>query len=167
MTQALPPYEVGRLAGAVLDSVGTVVVGKRDSLELVLAGMLLAARNIDRALPYVTAQSADDPELESRIEAGKKTYVGYELAGHTLGVVGLGKIGCLVADAAIKLGMDVIGYDPEITVEAAGGGSLVSIAEDVSDGPARLVPQPVRVAGIDLRNHEALRRLALLAEGRD
>ena len=81
--------------------------------------MLLAARNIDRALPYVTAQSADDPELESRIEAGKKTYVGYELAGHTLGVVGLGKIGCLVADVAIKLGMDVIGYDPEITVEAA------------------------------------------------
>jgi D-3-phosphoglycerate dehydrogenase len=87
--------------------------------ELVLAGMLLAARNIDRALPYVTAQSPTDPELESRIEAGKKTYVGYELAGHTLGVVGLGKIGCLVADAAIKLGMDVIGYDPEITVEAA------------------------------------------------
>ena len=87
--------------------------------ELVLAGMLLAARNIDRALPYVTAQSADDPELESRIEAGKKAYVGYELAGHTLGVVGLGKIGCLVADVAIKLGMDVIGYDPEITVEAA------------------------------------------------
>ena len=72
--------------------------------ELVLAGMLLAARNIDRALPYVTAQSPTDPELESRIEAGKKTYVGYELAGHTLGVVGLGKIGCLVADAAIKLG---------------------------------------------------------------
>ena len=55
----------------------------------------------------------------------------------------------------------------EITVEAAGGGSLVSIAEDVSDGPARLVPQPVRVAGIDVRNRETLRRLAYLAEGRD
>jgi uncharacterized protein YndB with AHSA1/START domain len=54
----------------------------------------------------------------------------------------------------------------EITVAAAGDGSLVSIAEDVSDGPARLVPQPLRVAGIDARNHEALRRLALLAEGR-
>jgi len=54
----------------------------------------------------------------------------------------------------------------EITVEAAGDGSLVSIAEDVSDGPARLVPQPLRVAGIDGRNHETLRRLALLAEGR-
>ena len=55
----------------------------------------------------------------------------------------------------------------EITVEAADGGSLVSIAEDVSEGPARLVPQPVRVVGIDIRNREALRRLALLAEGRD
>ena len=55
----------------------------------------------------------------------------------------------------------------EITVEAADGGSLVSIAEDVSDGPARLIPQPVRVAGIDVRNRETLRRLAYLAEGRD
>ena len=87
--------------------------------ELVLTGMLLAARNIDRALPYVAAQSPTDPALETRIEAGKKAFAGYELAGHTLGVVGLGKIGCLVADAAIKLGMDVVGYDPEITVESA------------------------------------------------
>jgi uncharacterized protein YndB with AHSA1/START domain len=55
----------------------------------------------------------------------------------------------------------------EITVEAAADGSLVSMAEDVSDGPARLVPQPMRVAGIDVRNRETLRRLALLAEGRD
>jgi hypothetical protein len=54
----------------------------------------------------------------------------------------------------------------EITVEAAGDGSRVSISEDVSDRPARLVPQPLRVAGIDVRNHETLRRLALLAEGR-
>ena len=87
--------------------------------ELVLAGMLLAARNLDRALRYVGELDPDDPELEARIEAGKKTFAGYELAGHTLGVVGLGKIGCLVADAAIKLGMHVIGYDPEITVDSA------------------------------------------------
>ncbi|HEU5486392.1 MAG TPA: phosphoglycerate dehydrogenase [Microlunatus sp.] len=87
--------------------------------ELVLAGMLLAARNLDRALPYVTEQTGDDPDLEAKIEAGKKSFAGYELAGHTLGVVGLGKIGCLVADVAIKLGMHVIGYDPDITVEAA------------------------------------------------
>jgi len=87
--------------------------------ELVLAGMLLAARNLDRALPYVASQAAADPDLETKIEAGKKAFAGYELAGHTLGVVGLGKIGCLVADVAIKLGMNVIGYDPDITVEAA------------------------------------------------
>ena len=72
--------------------------------ELVLAGMLLAARNLDGALRFVDGLAADDPELEARVEAGKKTFAGYELAGHTLGVVGLGKVGCLVADAAIKLG---------------------------------------------------------------
>jgi D-3-phosphoglycerate dehydrogenase / 2-oxoglutarate reductase len=87
--------------------------------ELVLAGMLLAARNIDGALRFVDSLDVADPEMEAKVEAGKKTFAGYELAGHTLGVVGLGKIGCLVADAAIKLGMHVIGYDPEITVEAA------------------------------------------------
>ena len=87
--------------------------------ELVLAGMLLAARNLDDALRFVSTLDVADPELEARIESGKKAYAGYELAGHTLGVIGLGKIGCLVADAAIKLGMHVIGYDPEITVDSA------------------------------------------------
>lgn len=87
--------------------------------ELVVAGMLLAARNIDDALKYLDSLDPDDPELENKIEAGKKAFAGYELANHTLGVVGLGKIGCLVADAAIKLGMQVIGYDPEITVDSA------------------------------------------------
>src|SRR5678815_1016543 len=87
--------------------------------ELVLAGMLLSARNLDRALGFVDELDGTDPELETTIETGKKAFAGYELAGHTLGVVGLGKIGCLVADAAIKLGMHVIGYDPEITVDSA------------------------------------------------
>jgi D-3-phosphoglycerate dehydrogenase / 2-oxoglutarate reductase len=54
-----------------------------------------------------------------KVEDGKKHFAGFELAGHTLGIVGLGKIGCLVADAAIKLGMNVLGYDPDITVDAA------------------------------------------------
>ncbi len=87
--------------------------------ELVLSGLLLAARNLDDALGFVGRLDPSDPELDARVEAGKKEFGGYELAGHTLGVIGLGKIGCLVADAAIKLGMKVIGYDPEITVEAA------------------------------------------------
>jgi D-3-phosphoglycerate dehydrogenase len=87
--------------------------------ELVVAGMLLAARNLDNALKYLDSLDPDDPELEQKVEAGKKAFAGYELAGQTLGIVGLGKIGCLVADAAIKLGMHVIGYDPEITVDSA------------------------------------------------
>jgi len=87
--------------------------------ELVLAGMLLSARNISGALKYVSALDPKDPEMEKKVEDGKKNFAGFELAGHTLGVIGLGKIGCLVADAAIKLGMHVLGYDPEITVDAA------------------------------------------------
>jgi D-3-phosphoglycerate dehydrogenase / 2-oxoglutarate reductase len=87
--------------------------------ELVVAGMLLAARNIDHALKYLDSLDPEDPELGSKIEAAKKAFNGYELANHTLGVIGLGKVGCLVADAAIKLGMHVIGYDPEITVDSA------------------------------------------------
>ena len=87
--------------------------------ELVLAGMLLAARNIGGAMKFVGALDPADAEMEKKVEGGKKTYAGYEIAGHTLGVIGLGKIGCLVADAALKLGMHVVGYDPEITVDAA------------------------------------------------
>ncbi len=86
--------------------------------ELVLAGMLLAARNLPPALQFVSRQ-IDSPELDKKIESGKKAFAGFELPGHTLGVIGLGKIGSLVADAAIRLGMNVLGYDPHITVEAA------------------------------------------------
>jgi D-3-phosphoglycerate dehydrogenase / 2-oxoglutarate reductase len=87
--------------------------------ELVLAGMLMAARNLPAALRFVAGVDPRADHMERRIEDGKKMFAGFELAGHTLGVIGLGKIGCLVADAAIKFGMDVIGYDPEITVDAA------------------------------------------------
>lgn len=87
--------------------------------ELVVAGMLLSARNIGGAMKFVSALDPNDPDMEKKVEDGKKTFAGFELAGHTLGVIGLGKIGCLVADVAIKLGMNVLGYDPEITVEAA------------------------------------------------
>jgi D-3-phosphoglycerate dehydrogenase len=85
--------------------------------ELVLAGMLIAARNLAPALDFV--RQLKDEDLESRVEDGKKQFAGSELPGHTLGVIGLGKIGSLVADAAIRLGMSVQGYDPHITVEAA------------------------------------------------
>ena len=87
--------------------------------ELVLAGMLMAARNLPGALRFVAGLDPKDKALERKVEDGKKSFAGFELMGHTLGVIGLGKVGCLVADAAIKLGMDVYGYDPEITVDAA------------------------------------------------
>ena len=87
--------------------------------ELVLAGMLLAARNLAPALRFVQGLDAKSPDLDKTVEDSKKNFAGFELAGHTLGIIGLGKIGCLVADAAIKLGMNVLGYDPEITVDAA------------------------------------------------
>jgi D-3-phosphoglycerate dehydrogenase len=86
--------------------------------ELVLAGMLIAARNLGPALEFVSKQKVSS-DFEKKIEDGKKQFAGFELPGHTLGVVGLGKIGSLVADAAIRLGMNVLGYDPHITVESA------------------------------------------------
>jgi len=87
--------------------------------ELVLAGMLLAARNLVPAVQFVAALRGGDAALAQQIEDEKKRFAGIELPGHTLGVIGLGKIGSLVADAAIRLGMHVLGYDPEITVDAA------------------------------------------------
>lgn len=87
--------------------------------ELVLAGMLMAARHLGPAQRFVAGLQGQPAPLEKIIEDGKKSFAGAELAGQTLGVIGLGKVGCLVADAAIKLGMHVLGYDPEITVDAA------------------------------------------------
>ena len=102
--------------------------------ELVLAGMLMAARNLAPAQRFVHGLDAATPDLDKTVEDGKKNFAGFELAGQTLGVIGLGKIGCLVADAAIKLGMNVMGYDPEITVDAAWSlPSQVRKAASVSD----------------------------------
>ena len=89
--------------------------------ELVLASMLLAARNLPGALEFVRALDPRAGDLERVVENGKKQFAGAELPGHTLGIIGLGKVGSMVADAAIRLGMNVLGYDPEITVDAAWG----------------------------------------------
>jgi D-3-phosphoglycerate dehydrogenase len=87
--------------------------------ELVLAGMLIGARKLAPALEFVRALEGGDAALERRVEDNKKQFIGMELAQRTLGVIGLGKVGRLVADAAIHLGMNVLGYDPAITAEAA------------------------------------------------
>ncbi len=87
--------------------------------ELVVAGMLLAARNIVPALQFVAGLSGDDAALQKQVEEGKKSFAGIELRGRTLGIIGLGAIGRQVADTALNLGMRVYGFDPEITVEGA------------------------------------------------
>jgi D-3-phosphoglycerate dehydrogenase / 2-oxoglutarate reductase len=89
--------------------------------ELVICGMLLASRGIVPGINWVNSLSEqkDLNELGPQVEAGKKNFKGSELAGKTLGVVGLGAIGAMVANTAIDLGMKVIGYDPAISIEAA------------------------------------------------
>lgn len=87
--------------------------------ELVLAGMLLACRNLCQAWAFTRGLSGEDAALHKAVEGAKKQFAGFELPGRTLTVVGLGAIGVQVANAAVALGMRVIGYDPAITVERA------------------------------------------------
>src|SRR5690242_4446633 len=87
--------------------------------ELVLASLLLAARNVCQAWAFARTLSGDDQTIDETVEKGKKNYVGFELPGRTLGVVGLGAIGVEVANSAEALGMSVLGYDPQITVQRA------------------------------------------------
>lgn len=87
--------------------------------ELVLAGMLMGCRNIGPAMDFVRGLQGTDAEMSVAVEAGKKQFTGFELPGRTLGVIGLGAIGVKIANAARSLGMNVIGYDPTITIERA------------------------------------------------
>ena len=87
--------------------------------ELVLAGLLLAARNVCQAWAFARALTGDDHAIDAAVEKGKKKFVGFELPGRTLGVVGLGAVGVEVANSALALGMKVLGYDPQITVQRA------------------------------------------------
>ncbi len=87
--------------------------------ELVIAALFLAARNIVPAAAFAHRLDGDDASMDKAVEAGKKNYVGFELPGRTLGVIGLGAIGVEVANAAASLGMRVLGYDPAVTVEHA------------------------------------------------
>jgi D-3-phosphoglycerate dehydrogenase / 2-oxoglutarate reductase len=87
--------------------------------ELVLASLFLAARNIAPAWEFARSLKGDDEEIDKAVEAGKKKFVGFEIPGRTLGVIGLGAIGVEVANSAHALGMKVLGYDPQITVQRA------------------------------------------------
>jgi len=87
--------------------------------ELVIAGLLLASRDICQAWDFARNLQGTDEEISKAVEAGKKNFAGVELPGRTLGVVGLGAIGRYVANVAVDLGMNVIGFDPGITIEGA------------------------------------------------
>ena len=87
--------------------------------ELVIAGMLMAARNLPQAWAFARSLEGTDELIHKQVESGKKQFTGFELPGKTLGVVGLGAIGVQVANGALALGMKVIGFDPEITVQRA------------------------------------------------
>jgi D-3-phosphoglycerate dehydrogenase len=115
-TNNIPVKELGGRGVPVFNAPGANANAVK---ELVIAGILLSARNLIPALRFVEALKPDHPALDTTVEEGKKQFAGIELPGHTLGVIGLGQIGSLVADAAIKLGMHVLGFDPELTVDAA------------------------------------------------
>jgi len=87
--------------------------------ELVLASLFLAVRNVCQAWAFARSLSGDDQAIDEAVEKGKKAFVGFELPGRTLGVVGLGAVGVEVANSAEALGMSVLGYDPQITVQRA------------------------------------------------
>lgn len=87
--------------------------------ELVIAGMLLASRNICQAWNFLSQLDSTGDELNKKVEQSKSQFIGTELAGKTLGVIGLGNIGVKVANAALALGMKVIGYDNYINTERA------------------------------------------------
>jgi len=99
--------------------------------ELVLAGMLVGARKISQGAAFARSLEGTDEEISKAVESGKKNFVGFELPGKTLGVIGLGAIGGGVANSAVALGMHVIGYDPAITISAAW--NLSSQVERVND----------------------------------
>ena len=88
-------------------------------MELTITGLLLAARNVAAALNFVGGLDGGGESIPRLVEEGKKQFVGFELPGRTLGVIGLGAVGVKVANMALGLGMDVIGYDPDITVSRA------------------------------------------------
>ena len=137
--------------------------------ELVLASLLLGSRGITQSMAYVDSlvSETDPAELHKKVEAGKKQYGGSELEGKTLGVVGLGAIGAKIANLALNLGMNVIGYDPKLSVEAAWQlSSNVTRAENLNSLLARsdfiTLHVPVVPATLGFMNEEAF---AAIKEG--
>src|SRR4030095_9374971 len=115
-TNNIPVAEMSRRGLPVFNAPGAHANAVK---ALVLAALLISARNLVPALQFVSELPPGAEDFEARVEEGKKQFAGIELPYRMLGIVGLGAIGALVAEPAFKLGMKVIGYDPEITVDAA------------------------------------------------
>jgi D-3-phosphoglycerate dehydrogenase len=115
-TNNIPVAEMSRRGVPVFNAPGANANAVK---ELVLAALLIGARNLVSALRFVAELPPEAKDFEARVEEGKKQFAGIELPHRTLGVLGLGAIGGLVAETALKLGMKVVGFDPEITVDAA------------------------------------------------
>lgn len=135
--------------------------------ELAVAGLLMAARNLCDAREYTRALEEDGEALNKAVEAGKKKFVGFELPGRTLGVIGLGAIGVQVANVALSLGMKVVGFDPAITVQSAWKlSSGVEKVETLDDLFRKSDAVSVHVPLIDAtRGLVNAQRLQLLKEG--
>src|SRR5690554_1649305 len=115
-TNNIPIAELSRRGVPVFNAPGANANAVK---ELVLASLFISARNLMQAWDYVRRLDGTDETLSKEVEAAKKQFVGFELPTRTLGVVGLGAIGVQVANAALALGMRVIGHDPKITVQRA------------------------------------------------
>jgi len=117
-TNNVPVAEYTKLGVVVFNSPGANANAVK---ELVLAGMLLGSRGILQGLEYVQGLThmTDADEMSKLLEKEKSNFAGFELQGKTLGIVGLGAIGSMIADAALALGMNVIGFDPALSVDAA------------------------------------------------
>ena len=111
----IPVEEYARRGVVVFNSPGA---NSNAVKEIVLAMMIMSSRGIVQAMQWVRA-NADDPDIMVSAEKAKKAFVGHELRGKRVGVVGLGNVGSKVANACVELGMDVFGYDPFISVEHA------------------------------------------------
>ncbi len=132
--------------------------------ELVIAAMLLGCRNICQAHAYTNGLRGEPAELSKAVEAGKKQFGGFELPGRTLGVIGLGAIGVQVANAALALGMKVIGFDPGMTVSRAWQLSSdvvqgLSVDEVVAESDFITFHVPLIDATRDLINAERLQMM--------
>ena len=102
--------------------------------ELVIAGLLISSRKVPEAMAWAQTLKGNGAEVGKMVEKGKGQFAGPEIMGKTLGVIGLGAIGVLVANAAVALGMKVVGYDPYLSVKAALGlNPAVKAVADVKD----------------------------------